>query len=147
METSTMVDIDAAPAVVWGVMTEIERWPEWTQSIARIERLDPGPLRPGSRARIKQPGFPPAVWLVTEVDEGRGFTWVARSPGARVTAHHRIAPRDGGSRVTLSLHYAGRLGPLLGRLTRRVTERYLGYEARGLKGRSEERMRDAAGSA
>jgi hypothetical protein len=76
---------------------------------------------------------------VTELDEGRSFAWVTRSPGVRVTGRHSVEPREGGSRVTLSLDFAGLLGPLVARLTRGLNERYLALEARGLTERSEGR--------
>jgi hypothetical protein len=133
----TDIEIRASPARVFAVMADIERWPEWTATVSRIRRLDPGPLAVGTRVRIHQPKFPPAVWKVTEIDAGRGFTWVSVGPGIRVTARHQIEAHDGGSRVTLSLEFAGLLGPLFGRLTRGINERYLAIEARGLKARSE----------
>lgn len=134
---SITVDIHAPPDRVWAVMSDIERWPEWTPTVASTQRVDRGPLAVGSRARIRQPKLPPAVWQVTELDEGKGFTWVTRSPGVRVTARHWVEANGGGSRATLSIQYAGVLGPLVARLTRGLNERYLALEARGLRQRSE----------
>ena len=37
-----------------------------------------------------------------------------------------------------TVDFEGALGRLLGRMTRRITERYVGWEAAGLKRRSEE---------
>jgi energy-coupling factor transporter transmembrane protein EcfT len=76
---------------------------------------------------------------VTELDEGRGFTWVTQGPGVRVTARHWVEANKGGSRVTLSLEFSGLLGPLIARLTRNLNERYLALEARGLREHSERR--------
>ncbi len=132
------VEIQAPPERVWAVLWDIERWPEWTPSVTSIERLDRGPLAVGSRARIRQPRLLPAVWQITELDEGRSFTWITRSLGVRVTARHDIEVNERGSRVTLSLQFSGLLGPLAARLTRGLTERYLVLEASGLKARSED---------
>jgi uncharacterized membrane protein len=133
------VEISAPSAHVWSVMRDIERWHEWTPTIRSIERIDPGPSAVGSRVRIRQPKFPPAVWRITAIDEGRGFTWVTRAPGLRVTGDHRIEPTPAGCRVTLRLRFEGALGPFWGWLTRNVNRRYLDLEAAGLKRRSEER--------
>jgi hypothetical protein len=56
----------------------------------------------------------------------------------RVVVRHFIEPTPEGSRATLSLDLQGVFGGVFGRLTRGITERYLAYEARGLKARSED---------
>lgn len=137
---SQSIDIDAPPERVWALMRDVERWHEWTPSITSITRLDDGPLRPGSRVRIRQPKLPAAVWEVTRLDEQRGFDWISRGPGARVTARHDLVPVDGGSRVTLSLRYDGPLGGLIGWTARTLIERYVAWEADGLKRASEARV-------
>ena len=137
MDFAIAVDVNAPPDVVWSVMRDGERWPEWTPSVTSVEILTPGPLAVGSRARIRQPRFPPAMWTVTEVQD-RSFTWVSRSPGVLVTARHWVEPAALGARAHLSLNFAGLFGPLLGWLTRNINQRYLSLEAAGLKKRSEE---------
>ena len=139
MRYTRSIDIQAPPEVVWAVWSDIERWPEWTASVSRVDPLRPGPLAVGLRARVRQPKFPPAVWRVTEVEEGRGFTWVSESPGARVTGSHRVEPHASGSRATLFIDFAGPVALLIGWLSRSLTQRYLGLEAAGLKARSEAR--------
>ena len=143
MHLSAIADIQAPPEIVWTVWTDLERWPEWTASVARIDRLDRGPLAVGLRARVRQPKFPSVTWRVTDVDQGRGFTWVSTSPGARVTGSHRIEPIGVGSRAMASIAFEGPIARLVGRLTRSITERYLHLEAAGLKTRSEQLARRA----
>lgn len=118
-------------------MTDVERWPEWTESVLTARRLDSDSFRVGSRARIKQPGFLPAIWQVTELDPGRGFSWITRSPGARATGIHRVEPTKGGSRATLTVVYDGFLAPIIAAFLGSVTNRFLALEAAGLKKRSE----------
>src|SRR5436189_4297166 len=107
MEYRITVDIDAPPDVVWAVMSDGERWHEWTASVRSVRRLDKGPLRIGSRALIRQPRFPPAMWQVTAIEPGHSFTWKTGAPGLWVFGHHSVVPIDGGTRVTLSLEFAG----------------------------------------
>ena len=134
---SLSVEIQASSERVWEVLSNIECWPAWTPTVTSIQRVDRGPLAVGSQARIRQPKLPPAVWQITELDEGRSFTWVTRSPGVRVTVRHSVEASEGGSRATLSLQFSGLLGPLVARLTRGLNERYLALEARGLRTRIE----------
>ena len=98
VDFSINVDIAAAPDRVWAVMSDIEKWHEWTPSVKSVARRDQGPLRPGSQAWIRQPKFPPALWTVTEVAD-RSFTWVSRAPGMLVTARHYVTPVGDGSRA------------------------------------------------
>lgn len=130
----------AAPAErVWQVISDIDRWAEWTPSIRSVKRLQDAPFAVGSRALVRQPKLPPAVWTITAIEPGRSFSWTSAGPGFRVLAHHRVAPLDGGgSRARLTIEHEGLLGALLGRLTRDITVRYMAYEAAGLKARSED---------
>lgn len=135
---SIAVEIPAPQPLVWSVMSDVERWPEWTAGISRIQCLSPSPIQIGSRVRIHQPKLPPALWQVTELNPGTGFTWVSRAPGVRVEGRHTAEPIAMGSRVTLSIHYRGLLGPLLARWTGELNDRYLIMEASGLMTRCTE---------
>ena len=141
MDFQIAVDIAAAPETVWAVMSDAEHWHEWTPSVRSIRLLDTGPMRVGSRALIRQPKFPPAVWKVTALDPGRSFTWKSGAPGMWVLARHSVESAASGSRATLHLHYDGPIGRLLARMTRNITNRYLEFEATGLKRRSESMRR------
>ena len=114
MHFSISIDIPAPPERVWAVMCDIERWHEWTPSVKQIRQLTRGPLGVGTRALIRQPRLPPALWKVIAIDPGRSFTWTTWSPGLLVTAHHAVEPTDAGSRATLSLEFAGWLGGIMG---------------------------------
>jgi len=129
--------IAAPAATVWAIYSDVERWPDWTASVTSVELLDAGPLRVGSRARVRQPRLPVAEWTVTEIDEGRSFTWVARGPGVRTTGTHIVVPHGDGARATAILDQGGPLGPVVGFLTRGLTRRYLAMEVAGLKARAE----------
>ena len=130
---SAVVDIEAPPELVWAVMRDIESWPTWTPTITSIRRLNSGRFGVGSRARVRQPSLRPAIWQVTDMDEGRSFTWVTHAPGVHVAARHSIGPSPTGSQVTLSITFSGLWGPLVARLLRRLNQRYLNAEALGLK--------------
>ena len=134
---SISVAINAPPAHVWRIMSDVERWPVWTASIKKVGRLDSGPLVVGSKAWVFQPKVPRALWQVTALEPERSFTWVSQGPGVRVTGYHLVEPASNGSQVTLSIEYIGFLSPLVARLTARLNERYLGLEAAGLKKQSE----------
>lgn len=138
MEQSTTVDIAAPPERVWEVLADVERWSEWTRTVTWVRRLDDGPLRSGSRAKINQPKIPETDYVVTEIEPGQSFTWVATGPGVTTTARHDIeALPGGGTRVRLTVDQAGWLGSVMGRFYRGMTDRYLANEAEGLKARCE----------
>ena len=131
------IEIQAPPHVVWTVIRDIERWSEWTPTVTSIRMLDSGPLAVGTRALVRQPKLLPAQWLVTEIENGRSFTWISRAPGVLVTARHWVEAAAGGSRATLSLDFSGPLGPIVASLTHGLNTRYLALEAQGLKKRAE----------
>lgn len=140
---SISVQIDAPPGQVWAVMSDVERWHEWTPTITSVRRTNAGPFRIGARARVHQPRLPPADWVVTSVEEGRAFDWESRAPGVRVVGRHRVDPAPSGSRVTLSIQYNGVIGDLLGRMIGGISRRYIALEADGLKRRVEGQVHHA----
>lgn len=140
MTLSVTEQIDASPDVVWDVLTDINRWPSWTESVRTAQRLEEGPLGVGSRARLKQPGMPTMLWEVTELAAPSIFTWQAQTPGVKTVAVHRMTPgASGGTTLTLEVEHSGPLARLVGALTSARTRRYVGMEAAGLKKASEQR--------
>ena len=138
MEQRTSIDVAASPETVWDVLVDVERWPEWTESVTSLRLLDAGPLAVGSRAEISQPRIPTGTYTVTALEPGRSFTWQQRQPGSTVVAHHECTPLpDGGTRVGLRVVMSGAVGGVVGWFYRGLTERYLAMEAAGLKARAE----------
>src|SRR5947209_3194654 len=140
----TTVDIEAPPDRIWTALRDIEHWSEWTPIVSSIRQLDPGPLAIGTRAIVRQPKLLPARWRVTDVEEGRGFTWITVGPGFLVTARHYIEGAGNRSRVTLSLDFFGPVGAVVARLIRGLNARYLALEAQGLKKHTETPVPSAA---
>jgi hypothetical protein len=115
-------------------MTDVGRWPEWTESVTEVRRLDDGEFRVGSQARIEQPGLRPATWTVEAIDPGMSFTWSTAAPGVRVTAVHRITTvADGSVEVELTVVTSGMLAALAARKYGAMTQRYIEMEAAGLR--------------
>lgn len=134
----TEIEIEAPAGTVWAVMSDVERWPEWTASIRRVRRLDDGEFRIGSSARINQPRLLPATWTVSALEPGRSFSWTTTSPGLHIVGHHVVEQLgDGRSRVVLSTEATGALATFADSLTGKLAQRYIETEAAGLKRRSE----------
>jgi uncharacterized membrane protein len=129
-ETTRHIDAPVQP--VWDVLFDVARWPEWTPTIDSVERLDDGPFAVGSRARVRQPRLPRAQWEVTEVVDGRSFTWEAKGPGMKTIARHEVVADAAGSKVTLSIEQTGPMGAVAATVWRRLTRRYIELEAESL---------------
>lgn len=128
------VTIAAPAAVVWDLFSDVEQWPTWTASVTDVRLIEGDGIAVGARARIKQPRLPWLEWTVTAVEPGMSWTWVSHTPGATTTASHDVRPLpDGTTRVEQVIEQTGVVGVPVGRLTRRMTRRYLAIEAAGLK--------------
>jgi hypothetical protein len=133
--------VDARQA--WAALAAVTTYPQWTTSMAAVEPLDGPEVRVGHRFRIRQPGLPVVVWRVSEVDDGRSFSWQADSPGVHTVAYHRVVELpDGGSRITIGIRQRGALSRLVAALTAAKTRRYLALEAAGLKAAAEAALAD-----
>ena len=134
MRYEISVDVEAPAERVWTVLTDVERWPEWTASMTSLRPVAADSLAVGGEVVVKQPRLPVTRWRVTHLEPGRAFTWSARRPGLTTVAAHRIAAPDGGPvKVTLSLAQTGPLAAVLGALAGGLTRRYVIMEAYGLK--------------
>jgi len=139
------VTIDAPASVVWRLMSDVARWPEWTPTMRRIEPRGSGDFGAGGEAFVAMRGGARSTWRVTEWLPQRGFTWEsAPMPGMRMVAGHAIAPSGGGALVTLSISTSGPIAVLSAPLLMAISRRNIRLESEGLKRRSEELARARA---
>lgn len=131
------VDIAAPPDVVWRVLADVERWPDWTPTMTTVKALDPLPLRTGVRVQVQQPGLRPAVLVVKSIEEGRRFLWASKQAGLGFAADHVVTPTPEGSRVHLLAEFSGVLAPAVALIYGRKVRRFVTTEAESLKRRAE----------
>jgi carbon monoxide dehydrogenase subunit G len=119
---------------VWELTTDVESWPTMFPTVTAVERLDDGPIRVGSQARIKQPGQPARVWTVAQVTAPRTFVWATRARGFALTARHQLATTSA-DRVTnrLIIEIDGPLAGLIALLGGRKLRRTLSTENEGFR--------------
>ena len=115
------IHIGAPAADVWAALIDVESWPAWASQFKRLERLDAGQLKAGSRVRVRPHGLPAAVWRVTDYEEGRCFTW-ASSPvaGFELIGGHVLTTDGDGTNAEFSLEASGVLGSLMAPVLRQV---------------------------
>lgn len=134
-EVSTSI---AAPIdVVWSVLVDVERMPEWTTSMRSVRLLDASGLGRGSRVRIKQPWLAASTWTVDLFDPPRYFSWRSRSGPVETTAAHSLEDLGHATAATLSISHSGPGAAIIGLLIAPLTRRYVDRELRGLKARAE----------
>ena len=93
--------ISAPAPVAWELLTRPIHWPAWGPTVLAAE-LDSGESRIslGATGRVR---VPPGVWLpfrVTELDEGRSWSWAVA--GVPATGHS-VTSTPKGCRVTFTM--------------------------------------------
>jgi uncharacterized membrane protein len=132
------ITVQAPAERVWGVFSDVAKWPDWTATVDAVERLDEGRIHVGARTRVRQPKLPVAIWEVTELVEGEYFEWVSRAPGIKTTGGHRVISTPEGTVATATIIQEGPLGWLFGKIYAGLTQRYLELETDSLKKVSEQ---------
>lgn len=103
---TAQIDIDAPVSKVWGLISDLNRMPQWSPQCRKMKLL--GPLRPGARTlNLNRRGllFWPTTSTITEVVPERKLAF-------RVDINHSIwtyelEPTATGTRVTESRHAEG----------------------------------------
>ncbi|MFC7548571.1 SRPBCC family protein [Plantactinospora sp. GCM10030261] len=139
MRYATEVTINAPAEDVWRVLADVRRWPDWTPTVRRVDQLDDGPLRFGSRIRIEQPRLRPAVMTVTKFEPGRSFVWASTSSAVRAVADHRVVEGPSGTVVTLTFDLDGWMAPVARAAYGGLIQRYVTTEGESLKRHCETR--------
>ena len=132
MRISETITVNAPAQAVWDLTVDLAGWPAVHPHVKHVERLDSGPVRVGSQARLSQRGLPRLVWTIEQLDSPSRFVWATRLAGVRMVGVHQIDPiaRERCD-LTLTLELEGPRSTLLGRLGGRSIRRSLAAEAAG----------------
>lgn len=140
MRLTHSTEIPAPNNLVWRVWTDVERWPQWMESMDHVDLAESGgaiegePLKLGSRVWIAQPRMAAATYEVTELTPFRSWTWIAHNHGTTITATHELTPvGTAATRIDAAVEITGPIGAIAGRLVRKRSQRYLELEAEGLR--------------
>ena len=130
--------IDAPPATVWSVLTDLARYPEWNPLFPHAD----GDLATGQRITLRRApggGFPGTIRpRVTALSPDTELQWESRLPGL-ITGQHRftLKPGNGGTLVLQSETFSGFLVRFSGRALDRAEAEFQALNA-ALKARVEE---------
>jgi uncharacterized protein YndB with AHSA1/START domain len=135
------IDVDCTADEVYAYVTDPSHLPEWQLGAVSAERLDEGPLHPGSRYRVTRRIGTREMPMTMELTEtGTPYTWGMRGVDGpvRPQVHGEIEPLDEGrrSRVKLEVDFEGHgLGKVLVPLVARP-------QARKELPRNEQKLKD-----
>ncbi len=137
MRIENKIEIAAPIEKVWDMTLDVEKWPDHTSTMTSVQRLESGPLKIGSKVRIKQPGQRAKVWTVTLVDPPKGFAWTAKLMGMTMTATHLLKQSETGTKNALIVDIEGGPTPVLGAVLRGPILNAIKTENEGLKAAAE----------
>jgi hypothetical protein len=137
--------IDASPAEVWALLTDVGGWRDWDSGVDRVE----GRVVLGERITIYATMIRtrPFTVTVTELRPGEVMRWRGglRWGLAVIERTYSLdAQDDGGTVLTVREDHTGPLAVLLGRTTPDLNPSFRQFCA-GLKARAEERASRPAG--
>jgi hypothetical protein len=110
------IDIDAPIQDVWEHIMDPSKMRSWVTIVQRIDRVDPGPIRPGFRMsqtlHLRGVNFK-VHWTLEELDAPYHARWEGTGP-ARSTAvtENRLTQRDGRTHFDYRNEFATPFGPL-----------------------------------
>lgn len=137
----TAIEIDAAPAKVWEILMDFDKYEKWNPFILRAE----GEVAVGNtiKAFIRPPGDKGMTHQPTIVraEPGRHLQWLGKVPGLLKARHEFILePVGDGTKLRHREEFSGIVVPFLGRTLHRTEA---GFQAlnEALKVRAEQHER------
>lgn len=139
-ELRTEIEIDAPPATVWAILSDLSAYPDWNPFITSSD----GTLAVGEQLvnRLEPPGGRPLTFkpTVTAFTPGRSLEWLGRLvlPGLFDGRHRlEVVPHGDRTRLLHTERFTGALVPLMRRSL--DTRTLAGFEAMNtaLKARAE----------
>jgi len=128
----TCVVINRPQSQVWGVLSVLEEWPQWTPTMTSVRLLSGEGV--GAVYDVRQPGLPKSKLTVTEWIDGKSFTWAAsEKPSSTVAIHALESVDESHTEVTLIISMTGPMVALVWMLWGRKIRRFVDIEASSLK--------------
>ena len=140
MDIKSEIAIAAPVERVWDLTIDVEGWPSLTPTMTSVERLDDGPIRVGSTARVVQPRQRPTTWTVTRVEPCSAFEWQTKLGPVTMTAVHQLTATGDGCRNTLVVELSGVGSGLLKRLVGSKIRQAIATENAGFKTAAEQAL-------
>jgi uncharacterized protein YndB with AHSA1/START domain len=116
--STRQIEVDAAPAAVYDVLTQVEAWPRWNPDVKTVA-ID-GDFAEGATFRWKAGGTR-LVSQVRDAEPGRIAAWSGRTMGIKAVHVYRFEPRGDRTLVTTEESFDG----LVARVLRRPLQKAL----------------------
>ena len=110
------IDIDASVQDVWDHIMDPAKTRSWVSIVDRIERVDPGPIRPGFRMSqtlcLRGVRFK-VHWTLKYLEAPHYARWEGRGPArSKAVIEDRLTTRNGVTRFDYQNEFRPPLGPI-----------------------------------
>ncbi len=95
---------------IWGLVTDVDRWPQWNRAV-QSARLD-GPVAPGSVFRWKSGGFS-VTSTFRDIEPMTRLSWTGVAFGTHAVHRWTFLPTDRGVQVTTTETFEGWMPALM----------------------------------
>ena len=130
------LEIAAAEDRVWHSVVDYEARPRWSPRVTEARILDKGPLRVGSRIRLRI-GRDRFTATVVELRSPQLLSLLVKGPGFRVTHTYELEPSGDRTNAMIRADYRGIIGRLVARFMRGSIRRDLTDELSAIKAAAE----------